>query len=372
MEHMNQTLRKCLDDLEAHIDPRQEDRLLQEWTGFSAGRFAGTIFAPRRSEPSPPGVEWPTVSINAGLENYDAMALYQYGQCSQRLAEGSGLFLAVRSNYGTSILPSLFGVELFVMDEELDTLPTSRPLHDVDLIERLVDAGVPDIYGGYGRQVFDMGERYRAIAEEYPKIGKYVHIYHPDLQGPMDICEVIWGSSIFYSIFDRPDLVKALLELVTETYIKFLRAWVEIVPFHDDGNVHWGLFHKGNIMLRDDSAMNLSPVVFDEFIRPYDQRLLNEFGGGAIHFCGRGDHYIPSMSEMDGLHAINMSQPEYNDMETIFANTVDKGINIIGFNLDAAEAAVARGRDLHGRVHAPEMMQNLEEDAAPGAPHAAV
>jgi hypothetical protein len=30
---------------------------------------------------------------------------------------------------------------------------------------------------------------------------------------------------------------------------------------------------------------------------------------------------------------------------------VDKGINIIGLPRAAAEAAVAQGRDLHGRVH---------------------
>lgn len=362
---MNQTLKEYLDDLEARIDPQQEDRLLQEWVDFTEGRFDGTIFSPRRLELSPPGLAWPKVSINAALEDCDAMALHQYGLCSQGLAAGSGLLLAVRCNYGTSIIPLLFGVEPFVMDEELDTLPTSRPLHDVSAIERLVDAGVPDIYGGYGSLVLGMEERYRAIAKEYPKIGKCVHIYHPDLQGPMDICEVVWGSSIFYSLCDRPDLVKALLETVTETYIQFLRAWMEIVPFREGGNVHWGLFHKGNIMLRDDSAMNLSPDVFAEFIRPYDQRLLDEFDGGAIHFCGRGDHYIPLMSEMDRLYAINMSQPEYNDMEAIYANTVDKGINIIGLDRNAAEEAVARGRDLHGRVHASEALQNLRGDASP-------
>jgi hypothetical protein len=348
---MNPTLQQCLDDLEARIDPEQEDQLLQEWIDFTEGRFGGDLFASRRSKLSPPGIEWPQVSINAALEDPDMMALYQYDLCSTGLALGSGHLLCVRCNYGTSIIPLLFGVEPFVMDEELDTLPTSQPLNDVDAIKRLVDAGTPDIHQGYGNQVLEMGERYKAIAEAYPKIGKYVHIYHPDLQGPMDICEIIWGSTIFYTLFDQPDLVKRMLETVTETYIQFMQAWTEIVPFRQGGNVHWGLFHKGNIMLRDDSAMNLSPDMFTEFIRPYDQRLLDEFGGGAIHFCGRGDHYISHMSEMDGLYAINLSQPEYNDMETIFANTVDKGINIIGLARAAAEDAVSKGRGLHGRVH---------------------
>jgi hypothetical protein len=105
-------------------------------------------------------------------------------------------------------------------------------------------------------------------------------------------------------------------------------------------------------MLRDDSAMNLSPAMFAEFIRPYDQRLLDHFGGGAIHYCGRGDHYLPLVAEMPGVTAINLSQPECNDMERVFEFTVDRGLNIIGLDGAAARAAVAAGRDLKGRVHA--------------------
>jgi hypothetical protein len=348
---MNVTLRQCLDDLEARIDPQEEERLLKEWVDFTFDRFDGSLFSPSRGELRPPGIEWPQVSVNATLADYDAMALQQYGYCSLQIAEAGGHLLNVRSNYGTSIIPLLFGVEPFVMDESLDTLPTSRPFNDMDAIKRILDAGVPDIHQGYGEQVLEMGRRYQAIAQQYAKIGHYVYIYHPDLQGPMDICEVVWGSTIFYALYDQPDLIKALLELVTETYIRFMNAWTEIVPFREGGNTHWGLFHQGNVMLRDDSAMNLSAAMFDEFIRPYDQRVLDEFGGGAIHFCGKGDHYVASLPEMRGVYAINMSQPEYNDMETIYAHTVDQGIKIVGLDYQAARKAVASGRDLHSRVH---------------------
>ena len=40
--------------------------------------------------------------------------------------------------------------------------------------------------------------------------------------------------------------------------------------------------------------MNLSPDMFMEFIFPYNQRLFDIFGGGGDHFCGRGDHFIPT------------------------------------------------------------------------------
>jgi hypothetical protein len=348
---VNDTLRRCLDDLEARIDPQEEDALLAAWCDFAEDRFRGAIFSPRRSRPAPPAVPWPYISVNAALDDFDLMALQQFGECSARLAEASGSALNVRPNYGTSILPLLFGVEPFIMDAELETLPTSQPLNDVAAIRRLVAAGVPDLTGGYGARVMEMGQRCVEIARQYPKISKYVFIYHPDLQGPMDICEVVWGSTIFYATRDEPVLVKEFLELACATYTAFLRKWEAVVPFRQDGNAHWGFFHRGKIMLRDDSAVNFSPRMFREFIAPYDQRLLDEFGGGAIHFCGAGDHFMAEMSKLRGLHAIQLSQPELNDMEAICRYTVDKGIKLLGLKREAAEAALARGRDLRGQVH---------------------
>ena len=266
-------------------------------------------------------------------------------------------------------MPTLFGASLFVMDMEMDTLPTTIPLGGLETatadgsvqpagdskaaeaVKALLDRGVPDLRTALGGKVLEMGERYKAMMAPYPKIRRCVHVYHPDMQGPMDIAELLWGSGLFVALLEVPDMVQALLGLVADTYAQFMGAWTGLIPFDGEYAVHWSMLHKGRIMLRDDSAMNLSPRMFETFIKPYDGRLLRELGGGAIHFCGRGDHYIKRASEIEGLFAINMSQPEYNKMEAIFANTVDKGINIVGLPRGAAEAALAQGRDLHGRVH---------------------
>ncbi|OPZ19787.1 MAG: hypothetical protein BWZ10_00838 [candidate division BRC1 bacterium ADurb.BinA364] len=344
---MRSQLARCLDDLEARLDTAEEARLRGEWDAFAQGRLKCDIFAPRRSKPNPPRVEWPRIAVNQALNDFDAMALQQFGLCSQALAKGDGSALAVRCNYGTSILPLLFGVELFAMDDEADTLPTSVPFHDADRIRQCVEAGPPSLQAGFGARVFEMGERFVEIASLYPKIGQCVSIYHPDTQGPFDVLEVVWGSEMFLALFDQGELVHAMLDRIAETYVEFMRRWERIAPFGHPSNPHWRLRHGGRIMLRDDSAMNLSPVMFDEFIRPYDQRLLDEFGGGAIHFCGKGDHYIERMTAMRGLRAIHMSQPHLNDMETIFANTVDRGINLFA-NGKAIDDARTRGRDFRG------------------------
>ncbi len=358
-----------LEDLERRIDPEVEDTLFDAWVQFVEGKHDGELFSPRRTTPSPPGLDWPYVPINDALDDMELMALQQLGACSQALAHGTGAVLAVRSNYGTGIIPTLFGAELFVMEQEMDTLPTSIPLGGLEstnldaaiaradttksalAVQELLARGIPNLRNGLGARVFDMADAYSELFAPYPKLQRYVHVYHPDMQGPMDICELLWGSSIFVALVEAPELVTRLLELVTDTYVAFMNAWTGFFPFDGKLAVHWSMVHRGNIMLRDDSAMNLSPRMFDRFIKPYDARLLKTFGGGAIHFCGRGDHYIRSASEIEGLTTINMSQPEYNNMDTIFAHTVDRGIAIVGLQREAAEAALARGRDLQGRVH---------------------
>lgn len=346
-------LEPYLDDLEERIDAEIEGALWQEWKDFTDGRFAGELFMPSRPRASAPRVAWPNVSINSTLDNRERMVLQQLKIVSDTLAaEPCGSFLCVRSNYGTGIMPSLFGARLYLMPEETDTLPTTYPLEGgMAAVRDLVRRGVPDLRAGLGARVLETADYLKTLFRGYPRIKKYVHHYHPDLQGPMDVCEMLWGSSLFIDIMDEPSLVKDLLELVTQTYIDFLKAWARIVPFEGEYTVHWAMMHKGHVMLRNDSAMNFSPAIYEEFIKPYNQRIFREFGGGGDHFCGRGDHFISHCTRIEGLHAITMSQPHLNDMETIYRHTVDKGIKLIGLSREYGKKAIAAGRDLHGNVH---------------------
>ena len=348
-------IEQYLDDLEKRIDAAAEEKLLSEWKHFCDGTAGTDLFVPQRDSKNPPTIEWPDISINSTLDNYELMAIHQLKLCSDALRNGTGQLLNVRCNYGTGILPSLFGAEPFIMDETLNTLPTSRPMKggEVDL-HVLLEQGVPSVRSGLGANVLEMAGHYQSWMKPYPLIEQYVNIYHPDLQGPMDVCELLYGSELFTALIEQPDFVRQLLDLITQTYIAFLNEWNRLVPPQDGYATHWTMMHRGQIMLRDDSAMNLSPEMFDEFIRPYDQRLLSTFGGGAIHFCGKGDHFIRMMCGMDNLYAIHMSQPEYNDLEIIFRNTVDKNIRILGMKREIAQQSIERGRDLKRSVHCTE------------------
>ena len=97
--------------------------------------------------------------------------------------------------------------------------------------------------------------------------------------------------------------------------------------------------------------MNLTPQFYKEYAFPYDARLLAHFGGGVVHFCGRGDHYIETLCAIPHLTGINLSQPELNDMERIYRCTVDKGIKLLSFSREYAQKSMNRPGELHHNVH---------------------
>ena len=339
-----------LDDLASRIVPDEEERVHAAWKRFLDGSGDASDpepFVPPARTPRAPTVEWPVIHINDALGDIDLMVLHQLSLVSAALASGSNGILNVRSNYGVSIMTSQLGCEVVMMPREHGNLPTTRALAGPDPIRRALDAGVPDLRAGQGGDVFDAGARFAELLSRADVLDRYIILYHPDAQGPIDNAELAWGPEVFLAFYDTPELMHDFLDLMTEHYIAFLRAWFAEHPPRGTYSAHWGLLMRGQVMLRDDSLMNLSPEIYDEFIFDRESRCLTELGGGAIHYCGRGSHVIDRFAAMPDLTAVNLSQPHLNDMETVYRSTVDRGIVLL--NLDAAAAASA-GRDLHGRV----------------------
>jgi len=334
---------RYLEKLEEAIDLDWERRKLADWKRAlefeesPGGRFESYGRAPDVA-PVERG-EWPEVSVNEAIADHEKMLLQQLGAVYSQACGRTYTVPNIRSNYGTGILCSLFGADVFWMEDELDTLPTNKPLEGDDPIGKLLDAGVPALDTGFGGRAFETAEYYKEKMAPYPKISEAVWIYHPDLQGPIDIVELLWGSEMYIAFYADAGKIRAFTELVTETYIKYLTRWFEIVPERDDVYfAHWGSLFKGHVMLRDDSIVNLSPEMYAEFVKPYDERILAEFGGGAIHFCGRADHCIDAMTDSDNLTAVNMSQPQMNDMRRIHGATVGRGV-VLNCHYDEASMA---------------------------------
>lgn len=346
-------LDEYLYDLENRIQEETEEKLTDAWIDFVNHKKKSGYFAPERIKASEPGIKWPEIMINDAIEDYTRMAISELAKCSSMLERGGGELLSIRANYGTGIIPTMFGAPFFIMPYENNTLPCTRNLVKGEgVIEKLLEDGVPDLRAGISRRVFEFAEFYKEAIRNYPKIQKYVHVYVPDLQGPLSLTENLMGSDMYIDLYEEPEQIEAVLQLTTDTIIAMHKEWFSYFPaFSKDMCVDWGMLHRGSVMIRNDAAMNISGDCYEEFVQRYDQQILDAFEGGAIHFCGKGDHYIDRIADMRRMYAINMSQPEWNKMDIIYRHTIEKDIQIIGLNPKETTRASSAGIDLKGNVY---------------------
>jgi hypothetical protein len=275
--------------------------------------------------PPVPDSDWPEYPYNDTFVDREKMLLSQLRQPFLHLQAHDDHPLAIRTNYGTVILPSILGARYQLTET---SLPWAHHLPDRDAIRRLVDADIPDLHSGLGGTCLDTAAYYREALAPYAALASHVRIYHPDLQGPFDVAHLLWGPDIFLALYDDPALVHALLDLVVRTYIAWLTLWKEQLGEGNDFTAHWSILMRGGAMLRDDTPVMLSRAQYEAFVKPYDQRVLDAFGG-CIHFCGRGDHWISSMTTSRNLYGVNLSQPDWNNMEAVWSATRERHIVVL-------------------------------------------
>lgn len=209
----------------------------------------------------------------------------------------------IRANYGVGILPSLFGAHCKIIQNNMPWVDSIGSEH---AIKELIARGIPDLDEGFGQKITQTHAFYKERLAPYPKCREHIKIYHPDLQGPFDAAHLLWGSDIYYALYDQPELVLELMELITQTYIAFMeRCFTEISDCDDGFQYHWRCLFPGKVLLRNDSVVNLSKEMYLELVKPFDERILTAFGSGSIHFCGRADHLVFDMSSIQGNRGMN-------------------------------------------------------------------
>ncbi len=242
----------------------------------------------------------------------------------------------IRANYGAGILPSLFGLTSgFGPDGRL----RAKPLESLEAIRRIIDRGVPSLRAGLGAKVFATHEYFRERLSQYPKCNGVIKIAHPDLRGPLDIAHLIWGDDLYRAFYEEPQVVAELLTLITETFIRFLKAVKASINDEEDSFIHhWGTLYKGSVLLTNDFAANLPREIYQEFAQPYDEMILTAFGNGSIHYCGRADQWIFQMLETEGLAGLNIGQPAqtlfgFDFLNMIYRKAEKNKIAIIDYHI---------------------------------------
>lgn len=76
---------------------------------------------------SPPGTKLERININDAVEDCELMPVSEMTNVSSSLNSGTKV-LDMRANYGTGILSSVFGAQVFEMPRHTNTLPATKPL----------------------------------------------------------------------------------------------------------------------------------------------------------------------------------------------------------------------------------------------------
>ena len=242
----------------------------------------------------------------------------------------------LRPNLGTGIIASMLGAEIKLVDNQM---PWILPLGNQSCLRAMADAPLPDVTSGLGQRVIDQYDYFRHVLSDYPHCQAAFELTLPDLQGPFDTAEMLWGSAIFADLFTQKDLVTSILSKITDLMV----AVYDILKGKTCDSLNPGFHHqhatavKGNLLIRNDSPILMSPKMYREIVYPFDARLAEELGGVGIHFCGDGQHQVDNMLAIPGLQCLDFGQPGMNDLDAIYVEASARQVPLVRLTVPEAE-----------------------------------
>ena len=238
--------------------------------------------------------------------------------------------LQIRPNYGVGLISSLFGAEIAVKD---GMMPWVIHMKDESAFRKAIATGIPDLTGGLAGRVTEAYEVFQEYLKPYPKCTAAIHLTQPDMQGPFDNLDLLRGEDIFYDLYDDPQMVCEALDVISDTMIAYQQS---LPKLNDRAGEDCYYIHRaiygGNILLKlDTETAMLSEVMFEEFCRPYNQRVLEALGGGSIHFCGGGFDWHARQIPKHDIMSVNFGNPERQDLFTDWKDAMERKISVVGY-----------------------------------------
>ena len=270
---------------------------------------------------------WPTFPYSEAFHDPEKMLINELAGVYVGAMLKDDRTYTIRANYGVGGIASIFGCKTSLT---MNNMPWCEPLSEEELLEAL-DQDI-DITAGLGARVFETERFYLDVLAEYPNLREAVQLFVSDTQGPFDIAHLVIGHRIYTEIYDDPELVHRVLDKVTEAYIRFTKAQKEMIGEGNDRHSHSQVMIPGGIRICEDSPTNLSPASYLKFCRPYNERLLKEFGGGWIHYCGNGCQIFPHAISTPGLTGINFGNPDMQDLSAVYSEASRYGVGIVSWS----------------------------------------
>ncbi len=197
-------------------------------------------------------------------------------------------FPGLWADYGVVVEPSAFGSRIFWPEDYVpfvkgDLLKNPQTIPELEPPDPKTDGLMPFVL-----------ESIRYIQKHAPKGVKYLYA---TARGPFQVASYMRGPTEFLvDLRVRPDIARKLIDVCTETTIRWLKVQLEVI------NDPVGIF------VPDDNASFLSPGLFEEFGLPPYKRIFSEFDGllKVYHNDADSTHLLDLLAEC-GFHVFNFS-----------------------------------------------------------------
>jgi len=203
--------------------------------------------------------------------------------------------------YGTGVLASAFGCQIAIAagagNDPSVVAPCITSAADVTAL-RMPD---PNRDGWMPRVLATI---------DYARSHSDLPVGLTDMQGPLDTLGQMCGQvQLFTWMIDEPAMVHDLLDMVTDAFIGWVRTQKDhIGEALDQSNGLQGVGGSAiGVWESDDDMTMLSPQMYGEFVAPRVSRIFDAFGGGSIHFCGRGYQHLETILKSPGVRVVNTS-----------------------------------------------------------------
>lgn len=240
---------------------------------------------------------------------------------------GDDLPFTIRANFGTVIIASMFGVKVEQRD---DNPPWVRHFETLEEFKAIFDRDPFDFTQGICPQVTERYRFYNDVLSDFPNLQRCIKIVLPDLQGPLDSLELLRGSEIYTDFFLNPEMIENGLKLMGEAQVGYAKHLFSLITA---GTENYSFQHavpiKGNILIRNDSAIMISSDIYAEQVAHHDEFVLKEMGGGGVHSCGKIDFNIPEIFKNRFIRCFDFGQSYLNDINSIYPKARDKKVPLL-------------------------------------------
>ncbi len=249
---------------------------------------------------------------------------------------GVDLPLTVRANFGTVLVAAMFGAAVEQSGDNPPWIVHADP--QPPSLRQIAAMDARDFSRGWIPRAAAVMQAYHGLLEDFPVLKQSIRIVLPDLQGPFDNLELICGSTLFSELITDPDAVALALDAMTAAQIELAQYFGQWTTEPEPGFAcQHAVMLRGNILIRNDSCIMISPQMYREQIAPHDERVLRELGGGGIHSCGAIAHLVDEYLQLPSLCALDLGQPELNDADAIYRKAAPRKIPILRVAVSAAE-----------------------------------